>query len=273
MGDLKITEGMTFDDYREIPAVHWSTLKCMADSAAHYKYREDNPLADTVRLAMGRAVHTAVLEPDRFPLDYVVFDGPRRAGKKWEEFAEANDDKTILRADEYDKCIAVRDAVHAHELAASLLYGKSEVVLEWTDGPTGIKCKARADHINADGELLDLKTTGSVDGFDFERISARMLYHCQLAFYRRGFGTEHRPRIIAAEIDEPHDVAVFKLTDDALYAGDQHIDEMLRRLAMYREADVWPGRYATEQELTIPQWMLDDDGDTGYGFTIGDEAV
>lgn len=271
-------QGLSYERYDEIDAVRWSELKHMADSPAHYKHHIGSETTDTPRLAVGRGTHTAILEPERFASEYAVFDGPRRAGKVWEEFAEANADKTILRRDEYDECLAMRDAVHAHETASSLLYGHSEVVVEWTDPGTGIRCKARLDHVNADGEFCDVKTTSSTGVFDFQRLSARMLYHCQLAFHRQGLaavlgGPVPRPRIIAIEQNPPHDVVVYRLTDDAMYAGDQHVGDLLRRLATCRERDEWPGRHSCEQDLTVPPWMLSDDGEVGYGMTIGGERL
>lgn len=251
-----------WDDYCAVDAVNWSTLKHMRLSAKHYRYRLQNPIPDTARLILGRAVHTAVLEPDQFPLQYVVFDGSRRAGKAFDEFAEVNEGRTILKRDEYDTALAIRDAVRNHPTAGELLYGQSEVTVEWTDADTGICCKGRIDHVNLDGALVDLKSTKSVDMHEFERTSAQMLYHAQLAFYRRGLGTEHNPRIIAVEAEPPHDVVVYRLTDDALLEGDALVSELLHKLANCRQSDKWPGRFSGEQDLTLPPWMFTDTNDT-----------
>jgi len=257
-----------WDDYCAIDAVNWSTLKHMCKSAKHYRHRLEHPIADTARLILGRAIHTAVLEPDAFPLRYVVFDGSRRAGKMFDEFAEANEGRTILKRDEYDTALAIRDAVRDHDAAASLLYGQSEVTVTWTDAGTGICCKGRVDHVNTDGVLVDLKTTASVDPFEFERTSAKMLYHAQLAFYARGLGLmdditySSAPRIIAVEAEPPHDVVVFRVTEDALIEGDRLVSELLHKVATCRETGRWPGRFSAEQDLTLPPWMLTDDSTT-----------
>jgi len=262
---------MPFEDYLAIDAVNWSLLRHMDASPAHYRHRELEPPPDTPRLALGRAAHTAVLEPEVFDERYAVFDGARRAGKAFDEFEEANIGLTILRRDEYDTCMAVRDAVCAHEVAASLLYGSSELVYEWTDPDTGIACKARLDHVNADGGLIELKTTSSVDGRTFELLSARMLYHCQLAFYMRALGGGPLPTIIAVEIEPPHDVAVFELTEEALCVGDARVSELLDQLATCRKTDEWPGRYTETQELSLPPWMMPDD--EAFGMTIGGDSI
>ena len=47
--------------------------------------------ADTTALKVGRAVHTAVFEPDRLLRDYVLWDGGDRRGKEWTAFKELHE--------------------------------------------------------------------------------------------------------------------------------------------------------------------------------------
>src|SRR5574341_903199 len=72
---------MTREEYDRIDAVNWTTLKAMRASPKHYRYAAEHATEDTAAMRDGRAVHTAVLEPDRFPLDYAIWAGERRAGK------------------------------------------------------------------------------------------------------------------------------------------------------------------------------------------------
>jgi len=249
-----MTTPMPFETYRAIDAVNWSLLKHMGDSPKHYAHAKENQREDTTRLLLGRAVHTAVLEPDEVPLRYAFYEGATRRGKDWDEFKTANDDKDILKAEEYRLCLAVRDAVRGNAAAANLLTGESEVVRTWTDAATGIECKARLDHVT-EGALIDLKTTGTTDAYQFEGTAARMMYHAQLAFYRRAVGDARPVYIIAVEIGPPHDVAVFELTEVALGIGDRKVSEYLYRLHECRENDTWPGRYQGIRELSLPAWM------------------
>ena len=274
---MTATSGLSFPAYQALPGVNFSSLKAMADSPLHYRHRLTTPRMDTPAMRFGRAIHTAVLEPDRFPLEYVVFDGPRRAGKAWDEFEAANADRTILKTDEYAACLAVRDAVRNYGPAANLLRGESEVSIQWTDAATGIECKARLDHIHA-GAIVDLKSTSSLDAHDFERTAADLLYHGQLAMYRRGLAAcgaescDDAPVIIAVESSAPYDVAVFEPTDDALSIGDGLVSDLLFRLSQCRERDSWPGRFDSPQPLTLPPWLMGDD-DTGLGIVIGGQKA
>jgi hypothetical protein len=268
-----MTKPIPFEKYAAIKAINWSTLKELRRSPAHYRHRLENPREDTTRLALGRAVHTAVLEPHRFLLEYACFDGERRAGKAWEAFAEMHVNRTILKRAEYEKCIAVGDAVRRNAVAANYLArGAHEQVVEWTDPDTGLPCKARIDWVG-DGYVLDLKTTNDVEANRFAATAARMGYFGQGAFYAGGLacttGKPHAAIIVAVEMDAPHDVAVYRIDDDSLYAAAEEVRELLRIAATCREVDLWPGRYTEEQTLRMPRWMLDDESDTA----IDDEIV
>jgi hypothetical protein len=265
-------------EYDAIDAVRFSTLKEMRRSPLHYRYREQNPLEDTPRLMLGRACHTAVLEIERFLLDYALFEGERRAGKVWEAFEAQHADKTILKRPEYDLCLDMRKAVMAHPVAASYLAkGRAEQVVTWTDGATGLACKARLDWIcDAPGKaaLLDLKTTGCVETTLFASTAARMGYHAQLAFYRQGLianGLLVPAKIVAVEAAPPHDVAVFDV-DEMLHAGDEEVGELLAAVASCRASGEWPGRYgAGEQPLHLPAWFYaaaEDAASTPLGLVI-----
>jgi hypothetical protein len=268
---------MTFEEYLAIPRVNFSTLKEMRKSPKHYLFALSNPREDTVRLALGRAAHTSVLEPDRFAVDYAVFRGNRRAGKDWDAFCAANKDRTILRLSEYATALSMRDAVRAHPVAGKILRaGFPEQTITWTDPETGVECKCRIDWLSPGaGCFADLKTTADGDAERFGALSARYGYHLQAAFYRRGLlanGLDLPAKIIAVEAAEPHDVAVFGVDEDALYAGDEEVGELLRRVAECRESGRWPGRYEVEERLALPSWAFPDEDDGGLGVVFHEQA-
>ena len=60
----------------------------MARSPRHYQHRLTTPRSDSPAMRLGRAIHTAVLEPDLFPVHWTLYDG-RRAGNAWTEFSAA----------------------------------------------------------------------------------------------------------------------------------------------------------------------------------------
>jgi hypothetical protein len=248
-----------FEQYRGVKAVNWSTLKHMRLSPLHYLHATRTVFEDTPRLGVGRAVHTATLEPDEFPLSYVVFGGKTRKGKEWDAFKAANSDKTILKRSEYATALKIRDAIRSHPTARKFLDagGYIERSITWIDPATGLKCKGRPDIEGA--AVVDIKTCQSVDERRFASLAARMGYFNQLAFYRAGvFAIREQIKpcvIIAAELAPPHDVGVFVVDDDSLALAEEENARLLKRVAECEAANEWPGRYPESRELTLPAWM------------------
>ena len=79
---------VSWAEYLEIDAVNFSSLKNMAQGADYYKWRLANPLVPTADMKKGTAIHTMVLEPDKFSARYAVWEGSRR-GKVYAENREA----------------------------------------------------------------------------------------------------------------------------------------------------------------------------------------
>src|SRR3954468_23785885 len=84
-------------DYAAVKAVNFSTLKEMAVSPKRYRHRLKTPRQATRSMDLGTAAHTAILEPNRFMLDYALFEGKRRAGKEWKAFEAASGGKQIVK--------------------------------------------------------------------------------------------------------------------------------------------------------------------------------
>lgn len=253
---------MNFPDYIAVEAEHWSGLREMQKSPLHYQYRKQNERADSKTLARGRAAHTAVLEPERFMLDYACYKGKIRRGKEWDAFKAAHPNETILTVAEYQTAIAIGKAVRAHPVASKILAtAKVEQSITWTDKDTGLKCKSRLDVIGS--RLGDLKSSKNIDVRQFANIAAKFGYIPQLAMYSDGWleVTGERPPacIIAAEHDPPHDVAVFPLDEDQLYMGQEIYKGLLQQVAICKQSGIWNGRYPDEEPMVLPAWMYDDD--------------
>jgi hypothetical protein len=253
------------DAYRASKAINISTLKAMRISPLHYKHARDTERPDTTRFGIGRAVHTAVLEPHLFPTQYLVWDADRR-GNAWKDFKAANPDATILKVDEMECVRGMADAINAHPLAREVLRREGALIeraIEWTDAETKLRCKGRPDHVA--GGIADLKTVDTVDERKFRATAARLGYYLQAAFYRRGYRTltkfDMPCTIVAVEMEPPHDVGVFEIDPTSLAKADEQITRLLRKVAACEKAGVWPGRYPTGRILTAPEWAHREDED------------
>lgn len=263
-----------FLDYQKLDAVNWSSLKHMAKSPKHYKWAKENPREDTVGLLKGRGTHTAVLEPERFLLDYALFKGKVRRGKEWDAFKELHKEENILKPNEYQHCMVVAKAVHAHPAASAILkVAKREETISWIDEETGLHCKARLDLI-WDG-LGDLKGVRSVHPRALPSEVARMMYHGQLAFYREGVrvttGKNMRCYLICAEHAAPHDVVVREIDEDGLYAGWEMVRLLLNKVAECKAANRWPGLSDEIETLQLPAWVWPEDEQVLSATVIDDE--
>jgi hypothetical protein len=251
--------------YADIDAVNWSSLKHMRESPMLYRYRLSVPAKDTEPMALGRAVHTLVFEPAKFNLEYAIWDGGRRQGKDWDAYKLQHADATILREQDAEMVTELAEAIRRHPLVQPYLDGgEFERPITWTDEETGLACKAKPDWLLARGRvLLDLKSCVSAEARRFGAVAARLGYHCQLAHYRNGVRAAlwepERVLIVAAEKDEPHDVAVYELDPELLYFGNEEVSELLRKVKACRQTNIWPGRYQGEQALQLPAWVTMDD--------------
>lgn len=245
---------MNFDDYRNVRALNWSTLKAMSDSPLHYKHYLNTPRTDTPALATGRAVHTAVLEPDFFDEEFVVrpddVDLRTKAGKAWKASVEG---RTVVPS----SVLEIADAVHRHDQATAVLARtEPEYTVRWTHD--GMDCKGRIDAL-ADNRVVDLKTT-SKPLCDFGVHAARYMYHGQLAYYLDGALTAGvcRPGasvyIVAVETAPPYDVGVFLMSAGEIAAGRALYTSLIDQLRSCMDSDMWPGRYPTLTPLSLPQW-------------------
>jgi len=256
--------------YRSSRGVNWSTLSAMRQSPAAYHYRLTTPRESTPAMDLGRLIHTAVLEPECLEADYAVWDGGRRGTNEHKAWLEANAGKEATTAADMEKAQAIAASVWAHKAARRVLRGgRVEVPLRWRDPATRMGCKGRPDHIRHDriggSALTDLKSTKSIEPRAFGRSVEAFGMHAQMAFYRRGMdvlGMKPGPvRLIAVEQEPPHEVAVYVLDEDVLYAGELLVNALLAQVKTWRKRGRWPGRFEEETALQFPVWALAPESD------------
>lgn len=257
----------TEQEYRSEARVNWSALNLMRDSPLHYQWGLTHPRADTPAMAVGRATHCAILEPDEYPRRYTVapqYDRRTNDGKTaWAEFRAAHEGIEILRLEDAERIDAMAAVVRDHDTAGPLLRlpGESEVILRWNDAETGVQCKGRADRIarpTGPTLLVDIKITRSTEEYALQRAIHGYGYHGQLAFYADAIEaiTGEAPLVymVAVESDGPHDVAVLELDDELLAQGRDLYRSHLRRLVECQESDRWPGRHPEPIRASLPRW-------------------
>jgi hypothetical protein len=252
------------DHYDRIDRVNFSLLKLMKLSPAHYKHALVTPTADTDAKKVGRVVHLAAFEPERFRNAVAVWDGGTRRGKEWEAFKDRNEGRELLTENEYERCMAIQKAVSEHPIARRFVnIGKGEVTvlgqLPAADG-TLVKTKGRLDFIGEPG-IADLKVTkdGSPDGFP--RQVAEYRYHTQAAWYVDLLASARQGEvlpyfIVSVEGIAPHVVTVYRVPDFLLNIGRAEYQGWLDLLLKCRKTSTWPGYADGPVELELPAWEL-----------------
>lgn len=249
----------TREHYDALTNLNWSRLKLLEKSPAHFKYGFGD---DSSGFALGTAAHTAVLEPERFEAEYVVYPG-RRAGKVWDAFEEEQlaIGKSILNQKEYDSTLQIRNAVHSNPRAMEYLTdGASEQTLTWTltAGETVFECKGRADYVGPRA-IVDLKSTKDCSPRAFSRACQNYGYFGQAAWYSDGLYLSRGQRlpfkIIAVESTAPFLVTVFNVTPAVIAHGRDQYMTLLGKLDYCERTGFWGGySEAEELDIEIPRW-------------------
>jgi hypothetical protein len=269
---------LTFEQYAAIDAVNFSSLKHLfvdragpdvpdlcVTSPYRYDYHRKHPTEPTAAMRLGRLTHTAVFEPDRLPVEYLVCCCDDRRKKEHRTCVTSAEDqgRTLVTDSDYQRALTIRDAVRANPIAAAYLRdGEAEQTIRWTDPTTGLACKGRLDWFaRSPRAIVDLKTTNDIGERAFRAACERMGYFRQLAMYAMGVEAcglmvEARCVLIAVENRPPFEVAVYPVDSDSLHSARAEVEELLTVLKACREADLWPPRYTTERILRRPDWVM-----------------
>jgi exodeoxyribonuclease VIII len=221
----------------------------------------------TEAMEFGKAFHVALLEPARYAAAYAVepvFGDCRTKGPKAERDAwrKEHAGRIPISAEWAEKITGMIASIHERLPIASKLLGEegqAEITVRWTDEPTGILCKARADYyVPKRNVAIDVKTTLDASLESFRKSVATFGYHRQDAFYRKGFsavGAELGHFLfLAIEKTPPYLPALFAIDLQGLVKGEASIREDLETFATCLEKGEWPGYGDCIQTLSLPPW-------------------
>lgn len=235
-----------------------SKLDALLRSPQHYKHMLSNPKVPTDAMIIGTAVHTAVLEPEKFSQFYVGYSGAgNRSSKEYKAFAESHPDKVILTGKDYQKVVGIRDAVMNftdYPLAQLIPAGEKEKTLRWTDPQTGLTCQIRPDLL-LDFAIFDLKKCADARPHRFMWSARDLNYDLQAAMYRIGvretLGVELPFIFIAVEEDAPHGIKLYEAPSTMIKDGEARFHKALETLQNCRKTNTWPGY---DRPIEVMEW-------------------
>jgi len=290
-----------FDDipnaeYHGGPGISKSGLDLIERSPLHYITQKRHPKPTTPTFVIGSAVHSIVLEPDKFEDEYVKepVDAPLKPTDKmvkdyaegkaskpiaarvdfWEQWEQENSGKIVLggktgddpfwQPSTWDQVHRMRDAVLAHPLANILLDhddGIAEQSCLWVDRATGKLCKCRPDFRNyPHNVLVDLKTTEDASYFGFNQSAGKFRYFVQDPWYLDGM--THNDVLsstmifVTVEKQPPYGVGLYEITREAREIGRMHYRSLLEVYAKCHESQEWPCYPSEVRQLDISKFQL-----------------
>lgn len=251
------------EKYFEHPAVSASALSVFRRSRRLYHARyvaKTMPSSTTARLDLGSACHVAVLEPDTLNDRVTIAPDVNRRTKAGRDelaaFEAENSGKLILSPADFEKVVAVRDAVMSVKLARQLIEreGTVEQPVFWHDAETFTHCKAKPDkHLPNDQVVVDLKTTTDASEWGFGGSVAKFNYGLQAAHYLAGTEAERFVWVVVA-IEPPHEVALYELNAEGRGRAKMVHQRTLHELSEVMLSGEWNPQPTTTTEIELPKW-------------------
>lgn len=263
---MKIEAGIYLDMPEEIyfaqHGVSVSGLKEFARAPARYKYGQRQ---GTTAQAIGKLWHTALLEPHELDNRFMPTACERRGTKAWDRELMIAGDRELIKEADWDVMQAMRTSiVNQGGPLLDVINFPSKIVeasFFWTDWPTGIHCRGRADiAILEHGIAGDVKSCQDADE-DFKFAVRDFLYHWQAAFYKRGLRTLGYPIedfvFFAIEKTKPYLYRPWIMPQEAVRRAENRIIELLPKFKMCLETGEWPGYPSDITVLPYPDSWLD----------------
>lgn len=262
--------------------VHFSELKAMAKSPAHYVTACKGARAVTRPMTIG-AVADCIVFGDR---GYGVYPGKVRNGREWDAWQAANPGLIHCIQSELDDAHGAADAVLSDPVAQSILKADDveyQVCAQWeayglqcaagiVGERGGYDCIGMATPLMAemvpgirpgDSFVADMKITSSTEPYDLSVHAWKMLWHSQLAWYVDGIaangGRCDQALIIAAESSEPHNVTVLLVPPDLLEEGRKSIALWAEKLRACDKTGRFPGYTQRGEVMIRPSWAGGDE--------------
>lgn len=286
--------GGTAAEYFASPAVSRSDLALFANKgAATYKAIKDGDIEreTSASMELGTAVHTAILEPERWAEECASLEarivqkqdfkgkGARTAEKEWRESLPPGSIvcttpqrearlANVMTANAMARSLATRKTGAARLARRIIAMSEREIPYTWTDtdehlaaGPMRMRCRLDLLHLAEDGPIiLDLKTTADPEPDAFGRSAAKYLYPWQGAVYSAPLleetGIEPRFGFIMIRSSPPYEVAIRWLSPDDIRIARIQVRDTMRQLSACIASNDWssPWEHQTDQNLNLPRY-------------------
>jgi membrane-associated HD superfamily phosphohydrolase len=234
---MKVTKDSN-DIYHSHDSISASGLKTIHKKSVYHLINQQ--FKETPAMALGTAVHQAILEPHDFHDIYHVIekiDKRTKAGK--EEYQKQIDlakGKIIIEDDIHEIIKSILGDFRQNDLAQK--YCKGEIELSHYTQYEGIDVRVRPDVINHVSDFItDVKTCQDNSPQAFKRDVYNWGYHLQAAFYMDMCGINNF-RFIACTTKYPYTVEVYTLDEKDIEFGRMAYKNAFKQWKKYLETGV-----------------------------------
>ena len=258
-------QNLTQTEYRMAEGLGSSDIKTLLENP--YLFKQGIKKEPTDNLILGSLIHTMLLEPSKLDSEYLVLpelnlrtnEGKAKKAELETQAKEGN--KTLVKAELFQKAQAVTEAFNKTELTKLLKKGEAEQ--SFFGEIEGVKVKARPDFLIPDQKILiDFKTTSTLGGASadgFAKMVANFAYYIQASLYLEITGYKAF-YFIVLETTEPYMAGCYKLDTEALEFGKS---EIRRAIEIYKNLDNYKQAlyinnldFSKVQEINLPSWVF-----------------
>lgn len=234
---MKVTKDSN-DIYHSHDSISASGLKTIHKKSVYHLINQQ--FKETPAMALGTAVHQAILEPHDFHDIYHVIekiDKRTKAGKEeYQKQIDLANGKIIIEDDIHEIIKSILGDFRQNDLAQK--YCKGEIELSHYTQYEGIDVRVRPDVINHVSDFIsDVKTCQDNSPQAFKRDVYNWGYHLQAAFYMDMCGINNF-RFIACTTKYPYTVEVYTLDEKDIEFGRMAYKNAFKQWKKYLETGV-----------------------------------
>lgn len=257
-----LISGMPIEAYHgHYTSISNSGLSLVARSPAHY-YHAPAPSSSRAQ-EIGTAFHTALLEPERYALEYIVVaDCDDRRVSAYKDAAKVYGGDKALTQSEGASVSVMQESIRANTAANEELCrpGHAELSAFVVDPETGVLMRCRFDWLTDDGVCIDIKKTQDCREQAFSRSLHNYRYHVQAAMYSHIYALLFgKPlgsfKLLAIEEQPPCANVLYDIDPLAMQHGHKLYRDAIAAYAAALRADEWES-YSGTGVVTLPEFVL-----------------
>lgn len=156
-------------DYQSADGISHTGLMMVSRNPSDLVWAKNAPVdaSKSATKDIGTALHSALLEPEKFEDDVFISSVKGRTTKKFADEVAENPGKTVLTEEEAEKIRIMVASANAHPTFKAMVsaqgYNECSIFAQDEKRDILLKCRPDRDCISKHGLIFDVKTTDSLD--------------------------------------------------------------------------------------------------------------